>query len=160
MAELNNGDYLHGPHVDPGSDFVKKKFSQFSQVFSRVRNWRTKKRSNLAKLECLNDKIDQYTNFDELQNGFSCFMLLAYHVKSYLICVEFSKYYVIFIYFQAAVSVLYVEKNQNRCYIIFRKFENSKIQHISNIFSYDMPSTSGAPVAFKTWCGQQYIGWA
>ena len=30
MAELNNGGYLHGPHVDPGSDFVKKKLSQFS----------------------------------------------------------------------------------------------------------------------------------
>ena len=43
-------------------------------------------------------------------------MLLACHKKSYLICVEFSKYYVIFIYFQAAVSallavsVLYLEK--------------------------------------------------
>ena len=35
-------------------------------------------------------------------------MLLACHKKSYiyLICVEFSKYYVIFIYFQAAVSAL------------------------------------------------------
>ena len=41
---------------------------------------------------------------------------------------EFSKYYVIFIYFQAAVSALlavsvfYVEKNQNEYYVIFRKF--------------------------------------
>ena len=34
-------------------------------------------------------------------------MSLACHKKSYLICVEFSKYYVIFIYFQAAVSALF-----------------------------------------------------
>ena len=43
--------------------------------------------------------------------------------------VEFSKYYIIFIYFQAAVSallavsVLYVEKNQNKYYIIFVNFQ-------------------------------------
>ena len=60
-------------------------------------------------------------------------MSLACHKKSYLICVEFSKYYVIFIYFQAAVpallavSVLIVEKNQNKYYIIFRKFDTYQI---------------------------------
>ena len=43
-------------------------------------------------------------------------MSLACHKKSYFIFVEFSKYYIIFIYFQAAVSallavsVLYFEK--------------------------------------------------
>ena len=47
--------------------------------------------------------------------------------------VEFSKYYVILIYFQAAVSallavsVLYVEKNQNKYYVIFRKFDTYQI---------------------------------
>ena len=62
-------------------------------------------------------------------------MSLACHKKSYLISVEFSKYYVIFIYFQAAVSallavsVLYIEKNQNKYYVIFRNFEK-----LHNIF--------------------------
>ena len=51
---------------------------------------------------------------------------------------EFSKYYVIFIYFQAAVSallavsVLYVEKNQNKYYIIFRKFDTYQMAIIKN----------------------------
>ena len=56
------------------------------------------------------------------------------------------EYYVIFIYFQAAVSallsvsVLYVEKNQNKYYIIF---ENLTIRHIPNSFSYEKPGTLG-----------------
>ena len=43
---------------------------------------------------------------------------------------EFLKYYVISIYFQAAVfailavSVLYVGKNENEYYVIFQKFES------------------------------------
>ena len=47
--------------------------------------------------------------------------------------VEFLKYYVIFIYFQAAVSallavsVLYNEKNQNKYYGIFQKFDTYQI---------------------------------
>jgi hypothetical protein len=45
--------------------------------------------------------------------------------------VKFLKYYVIFIYFQAvvsallAVSVLYVEKSQNKHYVIFQNFDHS-----------------------------------
>ena len=59
-------------------------------------------------------------------------MLLACNKKSYLICVKFSKYYIISIYFQAAVSaqavsVLYVEKNQNKYYEIFQKFDTYQI---------------------------------
>ena len=55
---------------------------------------------------------------------------------------EFSKYYVIFIYFQAAVSallavsVLYIEKKSQQ--ILHNVL---KIQHISNSFFYDMPAT-------------------
>ena len=62
-------------------------------------------------------------------------MLLACHKKSYLMCVEFLKYYVIFIYFQAAVSallavsVLYFEKKIKINITLY--FENSKIRHIS-----------------------------
>ena len=64
-------------------------------------------------------------------------MLLACHKKSYLICVEFSKYYVIFIYFQAAVSallavsVLYVEKNQNKILRNISKFLTSRFRQIA-----------------------------
>ena len=41
-----------------------------------------------------------------LLNEEASLMMLACHKKSYLICVEFLKYYAIFIYFQAAVSAL------------------------------------------------------
>ena len=59
-------------------------------------------------------------------------MFLVCHKKTYLIYVEFWKYYVIFISFQAAVSALltvslllnlYVEKNQNKYYVIFIYFQ-------------------------------------
>ena len=68
-------------------------------------------------------------------------MLLACHKKSYLIRVEFLNYYVIFIAAVSAllaVSVLYVEKNQNKYHVIF---ENSTIRHIPNSFSYEKPGT-------------------
>ena len=70
-------------------------------------------------------------------------MLVACHKKSYFDEISklvISKYYVIFVYFQAAVSallavsVLYVEKNQNRILHNIPRFP-------SNSFSYDMPET-------------------
>ena len=67
-------------------------------------------------------------------------MSLVSHKKSYLVCVKLTNFRIftppipnfsLFIYFQAAVSgllavsVMYVEKNQNKYYIIIWKFEIS-----------------------------------
>ena len=57
--------------------------------------------------------------------------LQRYTLSENVSFVEFSKYFVMFIYFQAAVStllavsVLYVEKkNQNQYYVLFRNVDN------------------------------------
>ena len=66
----------------------------------------------------LKEYPDEYSNIN-VECISSCVDLLMCPI------VEISKYYIIFIYFQAAVSallavsVLYVEKNQNKYYVIF-----------------------------------------
>jgi hypothetical protein len=68
-------------------------------------------------------------------------MLLACHNKSYLKCVKFSKYYVIFIliFFHLTITKLRHPTGLRQLLEILRN--NSKIRHISNSFSYDMPVT-------------------
>ena len=64
---------------------------------------------------------------------------LACHNKSYLKCVKFSKYYVIFILIFFQRTKLRQSTGQRQLLEILRN--NSKIRHISNSFSYDMPVT-------------------
>ena len=60
--------------------------------------------------------------------------------------VEFSKYYVIFIYFQAAVSallavsVLYIEKNQNKYYVILDRKIPIFLFYVEKFKQLKMPS--------------------
>ena len=62
-------------------------------------------------------------------------------------------YYIIFVYFQAAVSsllalsVLYVEKNQNKILRNILKFLNSRFRQIS----YDMPATLQTQTQMRTY---------
>ena len=57
--------------VKLGPDYVFLTFSQFSQIFSHMRNLTPKKLSNFVKLQLLNEKIYKYTKkpFDTWQFG-------------------------------------------------------------------------------------------